>query len=51
MRISSAPFLSDGGYPVHVELRKQWTVLYRENPNFPAFLEKAIPLYKESFGK
>jgi hypothetical protein len=38
----------DNGYPVHAELRKQWTTLYEENPDFPAFLEKAIPLYKES---
>jgi hypothetical protein len=41
----------DGGYPVHEELRKQWTMLYGENPNFPAFLEKAIPLYKKSLVK
>jgi hypothetical protein len=41
----------DGGYPVHEELRKQWTVLYGENPNFPTFLEKAIPLYKDSLAK
>lgn len=38
----------DGGYPVHEELRKQWTSLYEKNPDFPAFLENAIPLYKES---
>jgi hypothetical protein len=37
----------DGGYPIHQELRKRWAILYEENPNFPAFLEKAIPLYKE----
>ncbi len=38
----------DGGYPIHEELRKQWAMLYGENPDFPGFLEKAIPLYKES---
>lgn len=38
----------DNGYPAHAELRKRWTVFYEENPDFPKFLEKAIPLYKES---
>jgi hypothetical protein len=41
----------DGGYPIHEELRKKWTALYRENPDFPMFLERAIPLYKESLVK
>jgi hypothetical protein len=41
----------DKGYPVHAELRKKWTTLYEKNPDFPAFLEKAISLYKESLTK
>ncbi len=41
----------DNGYPMHQELRKKWTALYEENPNFPVFLEKAIPLYEESLAK
>lgn len=36
----------DGGYPMHKGLRKQWTLLYEEDSNFPIFIEKALVLYK-----
>lgn len=39
---------SDGGYPVHEELRKKWAALYKGNSDFPVFLEGAILLYKKS---
>ena len=38
----------DKGYALHEKLRKQWLLLYAENPDFPIFLEKAIILFKES---
>ena len=41
----------DVGYPGHEALRKQWTALYAENSDFPIFLEKAIPIFKESIAK
>jgi hypothetical protein len=41
----------DVGYPGHEALRKQWVVLWGRNPDFPVFLEKAIPLYKDSLAK
>jgi hypothetical protein len=42
---------SDGGYSVHKELREQLAILYEATPDFPNFIEKAIPLYKESLIK
>ncbi len=41
----------DGGYAVHKELREQLAILYEVTPDFPIFIEKAIPLYKKSLVK
>jgi hypothetical protein len=41
----------DVGYPGHEALRKRWAALYAENSDFPIFLEKAIPIFKESLAK
>jgi hypothetical protein len=38
----------DSGYPGHEELRKQWTILYKANLDFPVFFEKALILHKAS---
>jgi hypothetical protein len=37
----------DGGYPIHEAMRERWAILYKETPDFPIFLEKALSTYKD----
>jgi len=41
----------DYGYPKHKELRAQWVSLFEKEKDFPTFLAKALPLYKNSLVK